>query len=99
MAETYIGVKVIQAEPQEKDGQEGYKVTYEDGYVSWSPKNAFERAYWKVPDGEAETILEDIFSKYRRSERPEKVEHIRQVYTPEEQPKDMQQPPEDNTGE
>lgn len=23
----------------------GYKVTYEDGYVSWSPKEVFEKAY------------------------------------------------------
>lgn len=23
----------------------GYKVVYEDGYVSWSPKETFERAY------------------------------------------------------
>lgn len=41
----YIGTKVIMAEPQEKDGKEGYKVQYEDGYVSWSPKDVFERAY------------------------------------------------------
>ena len=25
--------------------EEGYKVRYPDGYVSWSPKEAFERAY------------------------------------------------------
>ena len=41
----YIGTKVIMAEPQEKDGKEGYKVQYEDNYVSWSPKDVFERAY------------------------------------------------------
>lgn len=27
---------------------EGYKVTYEDGYVSWSPKQIFEQCYRKV---------------------------------------------------
>ncbi len=43
--ETYIGTKIIQAEPQEKDGKAGYKVVYADGYVSWSPAGAFEEAY------------------------------------------------------
>lgn len=41
----YIGAKIVKAEPQEKDGQPGYKVKYPDGYVSWSPKDVFERAY------------------------------------------------------
>ena len=41
----YIGTKMISAEPQEKDGEQGYKVVYKDGYVSWSPKDAFEDAY------------------------------------------------------
>ena len=25
--------------------EEGYKVVYEDGYESWSPKDVFEKAY------------------------------------------------------
>lgn len=29
--QTYVGVKRIQAEPQEKDGKPGYHVVYEDG--------------------------------------------------------------------
>ena len=37
----YIGTKVVQAEPAEN----GYKVVYPDGYVSWSPKEVFEEAY------------------------------------------------------
>jgi hypothetical protein len=41
----YIGTKIINAEPETKNGEEGYKVVYEDGYVSWSPKNVFEKAY------------------------------------------------------
>lgn len=28
----------------------GYKVQYENGYVSWSPKNVFEKAYMKLDD-------------------------------------------------
>ena len=56
----YLGVKLIDAEPQIKDcscdreqgdnsickcQEEGYKVVYEDGYTSWSPKDVFEIAY------------------------------------------------------
>lgn len=41
----YIGVKVVKAEPQEKDSRAGYKVKYPDGYESWSPKDVFEKAY------------------------------------------------------
>lgn len=41
----YIGVKIVKADPQEKDGRPGYKVVYPDGYVSWSPKDVFEKAY------------------------------------------------------
>ena len=28
--------------------KDGYKVVYEDGYVSWSPKDVFEKAYKEV---------------------------------------------------
>ena len=41
----YIGTKVIQADPAKKDGEDGYKVVYADGYESWSPKAVFEEAY------------------------------------------------------
>ena len=44
----YIGTKVISAEPQTKDGKDGYKVVYEDCYTSWSPKDVFEKAYHEV---------------------------------------------------
>ena len=54
--QAYIGCKVIQAEPQQKDGQDGYKVVYPDGYVSWSPKAVFEEAYRPVSAGEAQLI-------------------------------------------
>ena len=40
----YIGVKIVKAEPMEKDGKAGYKVRYKDGYESWSPKKQFEEA-------------------------------------------------------
>lgn len=49
---TYIGVKIVKAEPalcqkddyRSKIGDPGYKVQYEDGYVSWSPQKQFEDA-------------------------------------------------------
>lgn len=46
----YIGTKVIAAKPFVMDGVEGYAVVYEDGYSSWSPKEAFERAYKRTDD-------------------------------------------------
>ena len=41
----YIGVKIVKAEPQERNGRPGYRVKYPDGYEAWSPKSAFEKAY------------------------------------------------------
>lgn len=62
----YIGTKIIMAEPAIKvDGrvytydkpiprsmnrEEGYRVVYPDGYVSFSPKGVFEEAY-RLTDG------------------------------------------------
>ena len=51
--QTYIGTKIVMAEPCEawkdqgkhKVGDPGYKVVYPDGYESWSPKKVFEEAY------------------------------------------------------
>ena len=63
----YIGTKVIRAEPMSNEdwlrsqgkwseGQEtagdGYKVLYEDGYYSWSPKAVFERCYREITQQE-----------------------------------------------
>lgn len=39
--------------------EEGYKVVYEDGYTSWSPKDVFEKAYRK----DALTVIEKTSSK------------------------------------
>jgi hypothetical protein len=44
---TYIGVKIVQAEPEVKDGVQGYRVVYSEpdkpDYVSWCPADVFER--------------------------------------------------------
>lgn len=44
----YIGTKIVGAMPQQSNGADGYMVVYEDGYVSWSPKDVFEKAYRKT---------------------------------------------------
>lgn len=52
----FIGTKIVSAEPCQawkdsgnyKVGDEGYKVVYEDGYESWSPKEVFEKHYRAV---------------------------------------------------
>ena len=64
----YVGTKIVRAEPmthgdflmsQNKlGGQEtlgdGYRVQYEDGYISWSPKEVFERCYRELSVQEIE---------------------------------------------
>lgn len=45
MTKKYIGTKIITAWSQDKDGTPGYAVKYEDGFVSWSPKEVFDKAY------------------------------------------------------
>jgi hypothetical protein len=63
---TYVGCKLIKAKPMtrgaynkkrgwevpkdENPKDEGYVVKYPDGYVSWSPKEVFEKAYSEVRD-------------------------------------------------
>lgn len=81
----YIGTKQVSATPAwridgkvyPKDGEvprsmnreDGYKVVYEDGYESWSPKDVFEKAY-KV----AETFLDRLMIE--RNELAEKLEKL-----------------------
>ena len=50
MADSYIGIKRVEAYPEERNGQDGYVVIYPDGYKSWSPKDIFESAYFKWTD-------------------------------------------------
>ena len=69
----YIGFKMVEAEPQIKVatpeeykkgilGTEGYKVKYPDGYLSWSPKEVFEKAYMQV--GDNNTITKDNVNRF-----------------------------------
>jgi hypothetical protein len=62
----YIGTKLVSAEPETKEGKEGYKVIYEDGYVSWSPKDVFEKAYLEVtpnPNRPSKVSIDDHMVK------------------------------------
>jgi len=56
--QSYVGCKIIQAEPMEeivsgdRIPRPGYKVVYPGGYVSWSPKDVFEEAYRPISEKE-----------------------------------------------
>lgn len=84
----YIGCKLLGAEPMtrgdynifrgwqipenENTEDEGYLVKYPDGYVSWSPKDIFEKTYLQVDDNKAllsgvsigEQMVDDFISYY-----------------------------------
>jgi hypothetical protein len=74
----YIGFKSVEAEPctveefnkirplrYSGESQEGYKVVYQDGYVSWSPKDVFEKAYMQV--GDNNTITQENVELFLKS--------------------------------
>lgn len=66
----YVGTKIVKAkymskerfEAQKNDcecrqgNEEGYKVIYEDGYESWSPKDTFERCYRELTASERKMV-------------------------------------------
>lgn len=60
---TYVGVKKVLACHQEKDGKPGYAVKYEDGYVSWSPADVFERSYFQL-DGDGNSLVESDVTRF-----------------------------------
>jgi hypothetical protein len=70
MTQFYVGVKIIEAWKQEKDGKPGYAVKYQpDGYISWSPQDVFEDAYLpmgldpsKVNDEMVDSFISEIHS-------------------------------------
>lgn len=78
----YIGTKTVSATPAwridgkvyPKDGQvprsmnreDGYKVVYEDGYESWSPKDVFEKAYKiaETPVDRMQIEASEVYDRY-----------------------------------
>ena len=65
--QNYLGVKRVEAEPCEKDGKDGYRIIYPDGYESWSPKKTFEAAYFPIAQ-EDRLTKEDIDNFLSKSE-------------------------------
>ncbi len=55
---TIKGVSDAELQNRETQG-DGYKVTYEDGYVYWSPKRVFDFAYRKISTKEHGLIWRD----------------------------------------
>ena len=48
--------------------EDGYEVTYPDGYKSWSPAKEFEKAYYKLEDPAG-----DVGSNYARIKAKDKI--------------------------
>lgn len=79
MTQFYVGVKIIEAWKQEKDGEPGYSVKYPDGYVSWSPKDAFEQAY--LPMGlDPSKVNEKMVNEFIREVRSHGMEDGKTVF-------------------
>jgi hypothetical protein len=45
-------------------GEDGYEVTYPDGYKSWSPAKEFEKAYYKLEDPAGDTLKENDIKRF-----------------------------------
>lgn len=78
----FIGVKMIEAVPMtvreandkghrignHSFEEDGYEVTYPDGYKSWSPAKEFEKAYYKP-----ENFDLNVGSNYARIKAEDKI--------------------------
>lgn len=74
----FIGVKMIEAvsmtarEANDKGyrisnhsfEEDGYEVTYNNGYKSWSPAKEFEKAYYKLEDPTGDTLKENDIKRF-----------------------------------
>jgi hypothetical protein len=74
----FIGVKMIEATPMiagdakakgyktsnYPDTENGYEVTYPDGYKSWSPASVFEKSYYKLADPVGDTLKEEDIERF-----------------------------------
>ena len=70
MTQSYIGTKQITAWPETKliggdnVASDGYAVKYPDGYISWSPKDVFEKAYLPMGEGNTNKITEEMVTDF-----------------------------------
>ncbi len=88
---TYVGCKVIKAYPQDRTRTDsgiepGYAVLYPDGYTSWSPKDAFDKAYIELAAHTHEApeyieLLADIALEEAHIERISKKLHAGNLHT------------------
>lgn len=74
----FIGVKMIEAVPMtareandkgyrignRSFEEDGYEVTYPDGYKSWSPAKEFEKAYYKLEDPAGDVLKENDIKRF-----------------------------------
>lgn len=74
----FIGVKMIEAVPMtareandkghrignHSFEEDGYEVTYPDGYKSWSPAKEFEKAYYKLEDPAGDVLKENDIKRF-----------------------------------
>ena len=62
MSQYYVGVKIVFAWKEIKDGKEGYAVKYPDGYTSWAPKEVFEAAYLPMGETNDNRVTQEMIS-------------------------------------
>lgn len=74
----FIGVKMIEAVPMtareandkgyrignHSFEEDGYEVTYPEGYKSWSPAKEFEKAYYKLEDPAGDVLKENDIKRF-----------------------------------
>lgn len=56
-------MKLVEAWLEERDGRSGYGVKHENGYISWSPKEIFESAYFPMGDDNIR-VSEEMVNKF-----------------------------------
>lgn len=66
MTQFYVGCKLVQAWPQERNGKPGYAIKYPDGYISWSPQDVFERAYLPLDEEDGTGITAAVVNGFVR---------------------------------
>jgi hypothetical protein len=64
MSQYYVGVKIVFAWKEVRDGKEGYAVKYPDGYTSWSPKDVFETSYLPMGEGNDNTVTQEMITAF-----------------------------------
>lgn len=66
---SYIGCKIVDAEPEVRNGRLGYMVMYPDGYASWSPMKAFDNAYREITEAEKKMLQTAMMGRGEHGER------------------------------